>query len=60
MTVGYVPQAMYTSSAPVYNAVKIDVHNPVMNAPAQPTSVPVFYTYPTTSVYPQPEQDKVQ
>ena len=41
-----------------YNAVKIDIHNPSVNAQPQGQQ-PVFYNYPTASVYPQTEVQEV-
>ena len=41
-----------------YNAVKIDIHNPSVNAQQQMPQ-PVFYDYPNTSVYPQTEVKEV-
>ena len=42
-----------------YNAVKIDIHNPSVNAPQQMPQ-PVLYNYPTASVYPQTEVQEVK
>ena len=53
MTTSFNPN-MYMSSyqqPASYNAVKIDIHNPSVNAPQQPQ--PVLYNYPTASIYPQ-------
>lgn len=51
------------TSQPSYNAVKIDIHNPQVNAPTytqNPIKAPVkddpVYTYPKTSVYEVPKQ----
>ena len=42
-----------------YNAVKIDIHNPSVNAQPQ-MQQPVIYNYPTASVYPQNEVPEVK
>ncbi len=55
------PQQAYLPQ-PSYNAVKIDVHNPQVNAPgATPTQVPSYvtapiYNVPNASVYEVPQQ----
>ena len=56
MTTAFNPN-MYMSSyqqPASYNAVKIDIHNPSVNAPQQQQQ-PVLYNYPTASIYPQAE-----
>jgi len=52
--------------APSYNAVKIDVHNPQVNAPGQvtqPQYAPVtnpYYEYPQTQLYSYPQAQTQQ
>lgn len=45
---------------PSYNAVKIDIHNPQVNAPGycqnQPATTPVYSDVPESSVYEMPQQ----
>ena len=42
-----------------YNAVKIDIHNPAVNA-HPPMQQPVIYNYPTAPIYPQNEVSEVK
>lgn len=60
------PQCQAPIIQPSYNAVKIDIHNPQVNAPVyaqkrakEPTSAPVtapIYSYPQSQVYDVPNQ----
>lgn len=60
------PQCQAPIIQPSYNAVKIDIHNPQVNAPVyaqkrakEPTSAPItapIYSYPQSQVYDVPNQ----
>jgi len=53
---------MYQTAAQLpysYNAVKIDIHNPAVNAQPQ-MQQPVIYDYPTAPIYPQNEVSEVK
>lgn len=53
-----VPQCLANCSQPSYNAVKIDIHNPQVNAPSNtqnPIESPI-YSYPESKVYDMPQQ----
>ena len=61
MTTSFNP-AMYQTAVQVpysYNAVKIDIHNPAVNAQPQ-MQQPVIYDYPTAPIYPQNEVSEVK
>lgn len=53
-----VPQCPANCQQPSYNAVKIDIHNPQVNAPSysqNPIESPI-YSYPESKVYDMPQQ----
>lgn len=58
------PSQYQTNPQPNYNAVKIDINNPQVNAPGysqnQPAAVPVYNSVPTASVYEMPQQSIYQ
>lgn len=56
---GYAPQPVYQQPAPEYNAIKINIVDPKVNAPGSQT--PSVYNYPQQSVYsyPQAQQQPV-
>lgn len=58
------PPQYQTNPQPNYNAVKIDINNPQVNAPGysqnQPAALPVYNSVPTASVYEMPQQSIYQ
>lgn len=50
---GYAPQPVYQQPAPEYNAIKINIVDPKVNAPGSQT--PSVYNYPQAPVYNYPQ-----
>ena len=50
---GYTPQPIYQQPAPEYNAIKINIVDPKVNAPGSQT--PSVYNYPQAPVYNYPQ-----